>query len=388
MSGRPEEMNAITISGAGPAGLAAAITIARHGRRAVVHEQRAEVGGRFHGDFQGLENWTTQGDVLEQFAGIGIAPTFDCMPVREMVFYDPKAREYVFRSSHPALYLVRRGTDQGTLDHNLKQQALAAGVEIRLASRLETLPQQGIVAHGPRSGNVIAVGYLFETDAPDGIFACASDRLAPKGYAYMLIHGGRGTLATCMFADFVNQKMYLERTAEFFQNRTGVEMKNPRRFGGAGGIFWPRSASRDGRLYAGEAAGFQDAMFGFGIRYAVLSGHLAGLALTHDAMRDYERLWRRELGPMMKTSLVNRYFYARLGERGYVGLLRNISRAGDVRDWLRNYYAPSWLKTLWFQIAKSFLSPYPCMFNSPLGFKHRCPPACGRGSKRQAQKNG
>lgn len=87
----------------------------------------------------------------------------------------------------------------------------------------------------------------------------------------------------------------------------------------------------------------------------------AGLALTRDAMRDYERLWRRELGPMMKTSLVNRYFYARLGESGYVGLLRNISRAGDVRDWLRNYYAPSWLKMLWFQIAKSFPSPRPHM---------------------------
>lgn len=39
----------IEISGAGPAGLAAALVIAKAGGRAVVHEHNADVGGRFHG---------------------------------------------------------------------------------------------------------------------------------------------------------------------------------------------------------------------------------------------------------------------------------------------------------------------------------------------------
>lgn len=34
------------------------------------------VGARCHGDFQGLENRTTRGDVLEELADLGIQPTF------------------------------------------------------------------------------------------------------------------------------------------------------------------------------------------------------------------------------------------------------------------------------------------------------------------------
>jgi len=68
----------VEIVGAGPAGLSAALTAARAGREVTVWERRADCGSRFHGDLQGLENWTTRGDVLEELAGMGIATTFDC----------------------------------------------------------------------------------------------------------------------------------------------------------------------------------------------------------------------------------------------------------------------------------------------------------------------
>lgn len=46
----------IRIAGAGPAGIASAITLARIGWRVVVHEAQREVGSRFQGDLQGLES--------------------------------------------------------------------------------------------------------------------------------------------------------------------------------------------------------------------------------------------------------------------------------------------------------------------------------------------
>ncbi|MBI2959234.1 MAG: NAD(P)-binding protein, partial [Betaproteobacteria bacterium] len=55
----------LQVVGAGPAGLAAAITLARAGCRVIVHEAQREVGYRFGGDLQGLENWSTKGDVLD-----------------------------------------------------------------------------------------------------------------------------------------------------------------------------------------------------------------------------------------------------------------------------------------------------------------------------------
>lgn len=342
----------IHVSGAGPSGLAAALTANRAGRRVIVYERASDVGHRFHSDFQGLENWTTEGDVMDELGALGIDPTFDHTPVREAVIFDPRHRAHAYRSPRPLFYLVRRGSSAGTLDASLKVQALARGIEIRFGQPQQHLPEGGVVAEGPHGADAIAVGYVFETDAADGAYGALSDHLAPKGYAYLLVVRGQGTVASCLFDDFHHEAVYLERTVAFFREQVGLDMRNPRRFGGTGNFTVPRSATRGGLLFVGEAAGFQDALWGFGMRYAMLSGGLAARALVSEGREHYDRLWERRLGGPMRTGIVNRFLYGALAERGYSGLVWLLDRAADPRAWLRRQYGPSLPKRLLYPPAR------------------------------------
>lgn len=343
----------LVISGAGPAGLAAALTIASAGGHPVVYERQRDVGGRFHGDFQGIENWTTQQDALEELAALGIEPTFEVTPFREAMFYDPTGREYRYRSPRPLFYLVRRGPEPGSLDWGLKQQARARGVEIRFNQSRNRLPEGGIVAQGPRGADAIAIGFVFETDMADGAFAVFSDRLAPKGYSYLLIHRGRGTVASCLFRDFHREKIYRERTIAFFRQTVGLTMKNERHFGGTGNFVYPPTGRRGRLLFVGEAAGFQDPLWGFGLRYAMLSGHLAALSLLEGHPERYDARWKKRLGGLMRSAMVNRYLYQRLGDDGYVRLMRRLGPDDDAGVWLRARYAWTPWKWLLFPMAKA-----------------------------------
>lgn len=344
---------AVHVVGAGPAGLAAAITLSRAGVPAVVHEREERAGSRFHGDFQGIENWGTQRDVLEELAGLGLAIDCELTPFHEQTCFDAEGRTYTIRSREPLFYLLRRGPGTGTLDDSLLAQARRCGVEVRFGESVEHLPEGGIVASGPRAADAIAVGYLFETARADGAFVAFSDDLAAGGYAYLLIHGGRGTLATCLFNDFHREKDYLARAVAFFSARVGLDMQASRQFSGFGNFELPPTAVRGKLLFAGEAAGFQDTLWGFGLRYALLSGHLAARAILAGRPDTYDRLWRRRLGGQIRAAMVNRFIFERLGDRGYRWFLAIAARRRDVRTWLSRRYAPSLPKSCLFPVARA-----------------------------------
>jgi flavin-dependent dehydrogenase len=205
------------------------------------------------------------------------------------------------------------------------------------------------VAIGPKVADAVAKGILFETDLPDLAAGIVDDRLAPKGYAYLLVHGGQATLATAIFRHFRDERHYFLKTLEAFQRLYPLQMKSPREFGGYGNFSIRPTEHRGRKLYVGEAAGFQDALFGFGMRYAMTSGYLAARAILEG--KDYDLMWKREFRPLFRAAMVNRLLYELSGNRGYAWMLRRLARVPDVRDWMRQDYRPSMGKSLLYPLA-------------------------------------
>jgi flavin-dependent dehydrogenase len=339
----------ITIVGAGPAGLACSILLARAGHKVVVREWHKTVGSRFHGDYQGIENWSGKQDVLEELNAAGIETSFSAYPVRQGIAYDYRGEAYPIIGGRPLYYLVQRGGQEGSLEQGLLDQAFSAGVEVRFSDRAASIDGPAVSAIGPRSADAIAAGYVFETDQADSNHIAFDNRLAPHGYAYLLIHNGRGTLASCMFSGFKDQVIYVARSVEFFKNRTGLKMKSPRMFGGFGNFRIPNTALQGGHPLIGEQAGFQDMLAGFGMRYALRSGILAAQSLIDGS--DYTRLWHAQLLPLLRTGISNRFLYNIVGDRGARLALRNISRSGASSK-LHRLYQPSLLTKLIFPFAR------------------------------------
>lgn len=342
----------IAVVGAGPAGLAAAITLARARYPVVVHEAQSEVGHRFRGDIQGLENWSEPGDVIEEFATLGLSTDFAHHPCYQGFSFDAWGKRYRIRSPAPLLYLVERGPGPASLDSALLNQACALGVEVNFNSRLSHLDHQGVLATGPDKPFAIAVGYHFETEMDNGFWVICDNKVAPKGYAYLVVLNGHATLKSCLFDDFANRQVYLQRTLSAFEKLVHLRMVNPRSHGGFVNAALPLSALRQGQPIAGELAGFQDSLWGFGMRLSIRSGVLAAQSLINQ--ENYDALWQRELEPLMKSSLFNRTLYAALGNHGYRWYLKLMQRQSDARQLLFWQYRPSRFKSALFPLLNAW----------------------------------
>lgn len=345
----------LRILGAGPAGLAAAITLARRGggRSVEVFERRGSVGARFRGDLQAIENWSDAEDVSAELDRCGILPAFDCVPFRSVTHTNGR-RSVDMQFDRPAFYIISRGPMAGSLDRALEAQALAAGVTIHYR---RTLPPGGgeadIVATGPVAGRVFAVarGIVFTTSAPDRVVGLLHDAAARRGYSYLIVARGRGCLCSVVFQRFSEIRGCLERAQAMLLDRFGVPVVDPHPVGGLG-HFSNRPTLRTGRsLVAGEAAGLQDFLWGFGIRTAVRSGVLAAECLLDG--RDYEREALARFGDSLKASVVNRFVWEALRVGNYGVILAGLKRNALGR--LRAAYGFGRLHRLLYPAARQVL---------------------------------
>jgi flavin-dependent dehydrogenase len=334
----------IRIAGAGPSGLAAAIALAKGGRAVEVYEAKADVGTRFIGDLQIMESASEHEPIPTFLDRIGIARNFYFRPADWATFYDHRRVARVIRSGEPYGWFIRRGAEEGTLDRGLLTQARDAGATVVFNSRL-SFEDADIIATGPAAPDGLAREMTWHSDEPERIDVFFNHKLSPGGYSYLFILDGIATFGCAIVADFKGIDEYFDHSLAAAQQLHRFTIPAETRTGYSYMNFHLKQHATNGEArFVGEAAGFQDYLFGLGIRYALTSGNLAARSILEG--RDFNDLWRSELGQKQETSLVNRFLYETGGNFGLAMFVRNAARAHDFRGYLNGWHQGRWWKTM------------------------------------------
>ena len=352
------EVGPIHIMGAGLSGLAAATTLAKAGIEVHVHDIREDSGKRFDGDFQALENWSMDSDFFDQLRSWGYDPSeFKATEFSVVDLIHPDDEISKTHTPSVAYRIVERGTSEHTIDQGFKRMAIAAGANLHYKSRVKEEDCQ-IIACGPKGTSAVAYGEIFRTKHPNHIAFQLNDKLAPGSYSYLIIIDGIGLICTCLWRKQKGSDRFLNETIAWYQHHyPDIDMEPIKRVGGKGDFTINKNYFQDGRYYTGESGGLQDFMWGFGMRMAVWSGHLAAQDILGNC--SYEKEVRKQLMPYVRTSVTNRFLMNRVGNRTFKMMcnswMRNQAKNGDGLIWIGKLFRPKWYKTILFYMISPFI---------------------------------
>ncbi len=283
----------IRIAGAGLAGLAAALTLAKTGHSVEVYERKSRLLPSSGPHTEAVRNYRPV-DALEELRAFG----FDLHPfsvVRRTIRYSPHFRNVLHGPAH---YLFLRGRDEITVDQLLFRRASSVGVKFHFGSALN--PQEAdIAATGPpaRGFNLLGAGYIFSTEGSsldlETAYGLFDNQIAPSGYLVITPGPTFHSIYSVSWKELRFDRLLsmTERAFEipWIREILGVSKRLGTIHGKAHFKEDPIAESiRNGTLLAGESGGFQDAVAGFGFRYAVISGSLAARAIAEG--QDYRDL--------------------------------------------------------------------------------------------------
>jgi flavin-dependent dehydrogenase len=311
----------IDILGAGPSGLCAAINLCRNGENVTVHEKRSGAGRRFAPNLQGLRYLYMPPEEFMQKMGLKAKVKFHYFPKAVICTRKRKVELDCSKGSLMPFVLRGAGGELGkeSLDAALFAEAEDSGVLFEFNSRMKE-SEARIIASGSRGvPDQAAVGSVFEnSDFPrNAQLVMFDDQFSPRGwYSYILPIGkDEVEFVTCVSKPYIpllsrlHQKAMKERKeiAEVVGGRRKVAS-----FGGSASVGIPKNAFVGGKYFVGEAAGFQDPYMGFGIAYALRSGHLAAESILHGT--DYDTAWKREFGYYLRKDAAYRFAMWMLGD--------------------------------------------------------------------------
>jgi flavin-dependent dehydrogenase len=338
--------NSIKILGGGLSGLSSAISLAKRGVEVEVFEKRLHAGGRFNRDFQGLRNFGNVNgdrDPIKEFKDIDIYLK-PYKNLKRIVLFSRSYRFEINNNNKPIYYCFLRGRNNKSIDHQLEKLAIKYGAKIHYNATLN-LNEVDIVATGPSKIDGIAYGGIYEnTNIDDSGYVFLDKRFSPDGYLYVIPGEKKGEAEVVNTAFTQNIKikdikslfnLAIEKN-KFLRNildganRTSVQS----------GISCSTIKNKfhyKNKYYVGEAAGLQDVTAGFGMRYAIISGHLAAHSIITG--EDYDHLLFKYFKSQLEFEHMRRRNLKKLSNKELDKKFKLINEKNDGKITLDQYVA-------------------------------------------------
>ena len=371
-------MHDVIVVGAGPAGLYAALCLAREGLDVLVVEEHHAIGLPTH--CTGVVSVE-----IEEFYKVPDSAILHRPRVCRMV--SPSERTYEFPANGEEILVI----DRAAFDQSLHFQARQAGVEVRCGCRVvgltsgaggvETAMEDGapvrarlaILASGVayriqrRLGWGLPSHFLhsaqLEVDAQEthAVELYFGRSAAPEGFGWLApVSRGdrwRAKVGVVTSGDAGRRLEHILRRPSIARRLTGVPDEPVRRLMPLAPL--PKTFG-DRVLAVGDAAGLTKPTTGGGIFYCVLSGSLAAETIV-DAFRrgrfgeeqlaPYETRWRTRLGAELRTAARFRAVLSRLSDREIDTVLEAIA-ATEVHDAIHRMARFNWHRNVILSILR------------------------------------
>ena len=348
-------MKPIKIIGAGIAGLTAAINLKSAGIDVEVHERKETCGKRTN-DFQFLENWTFEEDTLDIVRGMHIRTDFYIKPHYTQGAISPSGNKYIGTSNRPVCYLFKRGKNADSLDSSLESQCRQSDIELIYDSTLKR-SEADIIATGIKRPAFICTGILFPCALHDQSYLLFDNDLSDKFYSYFVANDHVGEIVCINPVGYKDHIKRLDKTVARFEEILSIEIKEiTEKFSAPLSFDVLQPAFVNNQYYVGEAAGFQDALMGFGMLYAFKSGYLAAKSIIENI--DYQQLINQEIMKPIRTSANNRILFEKFTNPGYERLINVLNSQNPIiRKFKGGKTLRQFLKKLYNKSMSHFLRP-------------------------------
>jgi geranylgeranyl reductase family protein len=351
----------VAIIGGGPGGLYAALLLARAGFSVAVLEEHETVGQPVH---------CTGVLAADAFGEFDLPRSSILNELATARFIAPSGREISYTTPTTEAVVI----DRGALDSALADAAIAAGVELRLGTRVRGVgchdDRLDVDADGtpvPARAVVLACGAAYglqrqlglglppvalnsaQLELPAGrggdVEVYFGSDVAPRGFAWAVpVQRRQGAFVRIGLMAEGDPGPLFRRLSQRLAPSWGVAadaIGDPRR------RYLPLSSLP--RTYAprvlavGDAAGLVKPTTGGGIYYSLVSAQLAAATLGdalaadrlgEDTLRGYQEAWRRRLGPELRAQLALRMLAQRLND-GEIDSLFELAQFNGVMPIVR-----------------------------------------------------